>query len=116
MKGDYHAIAKYDGKWYYVNLVWGPLESGFCFDDYCMDDVSFEKNIYCKPQSEGMEITDKFIILKQKRNGKFGVLLLNIGKAVIPFEYDDISFIKGDKSKVKVYNASTGESKILPLG
>lgn len=34
---------------------------------------------------------------------------------VIPFIYDSITFVKGDKSKVEVYNAETGERKVIGL-
>ncbi len=115
MKGDFFAIIKFDGEWYYVNLVWGPLEADFCFNEYDMKDVSYDKNIYCKPQGEEMEFTDKFIILKKKSNNKYGVLNLTSMTCTIPFEYENITFMDNDKSKVKVYNSNVDEYKIVPL-
>lgn len=114
MKGDFFAIIKLEGEWYYVNLVFGPLETDFCFSEYYMEDVSYENNIYCEPQSEEKEITDKFIILKKKSNNKYGVLNLNSMTCIIPFEYDNISFVDNDKSRIKVHSSNNnGHTEIL---
>lgn len=115
MKGDYHAIVKLQGEWYFVNLVWGPLEADFCFSEYEMEDVSCEKNIYCKPQSEKSKIADKFIILQKKDNNKYGVIELNSCRNIIPFEYDNISFVSGDKSKVRVYKSESNQYQEITL-
>ena len=113
--GDYFAIVKFDGEWYLVFLVWGPLEADFCFREYDMNNVSYENNIYCKPQGKELEITDKFIILKKKANNKYGVLNLKTGCTVVPFEYDNISFAENDKSKVRVYSPNSKEYKVVSL-
>ena len=115
MKGDYHAIVKLQGEWYFVNLVWGPLEADFCFSEYEMEDVSCEKNIYCKPQSEKSKIADKFIILQKKDNNKYGVIELSSCRNIIPFEYDNISFVSGDKSKVRVYKSENNQYQEISL-
>ena len=114
-KGDFHAIVKYYGEWYYIDTILGWLPDDFCFNEYYMDDVTYENNIYCKPQSAEMEISDKFIILKKKSNSKYGVLNLNSTTYIIPFEYDNISFVDNDKSKVAAYNSKTNEYKIISL-
>ena len=115
VKEDFFAIVKFEGEWYYVHLPAGPLEGDFCFNEYYMEDVSYENNIYCKPQSENKETTDKFIILKMKSNNKYGVLNLNSMTCIIPFEYDEITFVDNDKSKVRVYNSKTNEYKMVSL-
>lgn len=115
MKGDYFAIVKLQGEWYFVNLVWGPLEADFCFSEYEMEDVSCEKNIYCKPQSEKSMIADKFIILQKKDNNKYGVIELSSYRNIIPFEYDNISFVSGDKSKVRVYKSENNQYQEITL-
>lgn len=122
--GDYCAIVKEQGKWYFKDLNSrdpGLFFYEFCLDEYCMDDVTFEKNIYCEPQDEKKYATKKYIILKKKSNNKYGVLMLcnyyQSGHEIhIPFEYDNISFIDNDKSKVKVYKSSTSEYKVISLG
>ena len=85
-----------------------------------MNDVTFENNIYCEPQGENKSATGKYIFLKKKSNNKYGVLLLHNSidsgnKIYIPFEYDKISFVDNDKSKVTVYNSKTNEYKIISL-
>lgn len=114
-KGDFFTIAKLDRKWYFVNLVWGLLDENFCFDDYQMDNVSYEENIYCIPQSEKKEASDKYIILQKKSNGKYGVLSLVDMKTIIPFDYDNISFVEGDKSKARTSKVGTNETKVFSL-
>lgn len=114
VKGDFFAIVKLDGAWYFVDLILGPHDTDFCFNEYDMEEVSYENNIYCKPQSEKLEITKKFIILRKKENNKYGVLCLNSGTCILPFEYEKICFVENDKSKVKVYEAS-GDYKIVSL-
>ena len=62
--------------------------------------MTYEDHIYCAPLDGKHRIADKFVILKKKETGKYGVLRLNSMNAVVPFEYDSIIFVKGDKSKV----------------
>lgn len=114
-KGDYFAILKTDGEWYYRCLVTGPLPNDFCFSEYDMEDISYEKNIYCEPHSEEKKITDKYIILHKKDSNKYGVLKLNSENSVIPFEYDSISFVSGDKSKVRVYKSENNQYQEFSL-
>lgn len=114
-KGDFYTIAKFDGKWYFLNLALGMLEEDLCLDDYLMDNVSFENNIYCRPQSEKREVTDKYIILQKKSDGKYGVLSLIDAKTIVPFEYDSISFAEGDKSKVRALKIETKETQEFSL-
>lgn len=115
MKGDYFAIIKSRGEWYLVNLVWGPLEADFCFSEYDMEDVSYDQNIYCEPHSRENEITDKFIILQKNDNNKYGVIELNSKRNIIPFEYDNISFVSGNKSKVRVYKSENNQNQEITL-
>lgn len=90
------------------------------FDEYNMENVSYEDNIYSEPYKFG-KLSRKFIILQQKRNNKFGVFRMwptvdfESEYIVIPFIYDSITFVKGDKSKVEVYSAETGERKVIGL-
>lgn len=121
--GDYCAIVKEQGKWYFKDLNSRDPSIffyEFCLDEYYMNDVTFENNIYCEPQGENKSATGKYIILKKKSNNKYGVLLLHNSidsgnKIYIPFEYDKISFVDNDKSKVTVYNSKTNEYKIISL-
>lgn len=121
--GDYCAIVKERGKWYFKDLNSRDPSIffyEFCLDEYYMNDVTFEKNIYCEPQGENKSATGKYIILKKKSNNKYGVLLLHNSidsgnKIYIPFEYDKISFVDNDKSKVAAYNSKTNEYKIISL-
>ncbi len=121
--GDYCALVKEQGKWYFKDLNSRDPSIffyEFCLDEYYMNDVTFENNIYCEPQGENKSATGKYIILKKKSNNKYGVLLLHNSidsgnKIYIPFEYDKISFVDNDKSKVTVYNSKTNEYKMISL-
>lgn len=104
--------------WYYCE---GFHDADYAsFEEYNMDSVSYENNIFSEPYKFGM-FSRKFIILQQKSNNKFGVFRMwplagfESEYVVIPFIYDSITFVRDDKSRVEVYNAETGERKVLSL-
>lgn len=84
------------------------------YEDLDMDNVSYDNHVF-----ENDEVA--YIIVKQLSNNKWGVIPYDYdsrkdkGKETIPFIYDSITFVKGDKSKVEVYNADTGERKVISL-
>ena len=57
---------------------------------------------------------ERFIILKRKSDGKWGVIDI-FGKIVLPFEYDRIEFSPYDKSVLLLYNALSGEENTHKL-
>lgn len=99
---DFSAIVRFkdSGDWICIDLMIGIDAEGDYLNEYCMDGVTYEDHIYCAPLDGKHRIADKFVILKKKETGKYGVLRLNSMNAVVPFEYDSIIFVKGDKSKV----------------
>lgn len=104
---DLHAIIKYNDEWRFTDLVFGPVyDSELIFDDYDMDKITYEDNVYCAINQERHYI--KYLILQNRFTHKFGVLDLVLNKPVIPFEYSKISFVDGDKSKVKAYKDNDG--------
>ena len=117
VRADYMSIVKADdGHWYYYDLLQVADPHHLCFDDYEMENVTYEKNIYSSSKERYFR---HYIILKHKQSQKYGVL--NLGWAaddyttssditkvspkgvVVPFEYDQIKFVDGDKSKVVLY-------------
>lgn len=117
MRADYMSIVKADdGHWYYYDILQVADPHHLCFDDYEMENVTYEKNIYSSSKERYFR---HYIILKHKQSQKYGVL--NLGWAaddyttssditkvspkgvVVPFEYDQIKFVDGDKSKVVLY-------------
>lgn len=85
------------------------------YEDLDMDNVSYDTHVF-----ENDEVA--YIIVKQLSNNKWGVIPYDYDsredrgrKEKIPFIYDSITFVKGDKSKVEVYGAETGERKVISL-
>lgn len=85
------------------------------YEDLDMDNVSYDTHAF-----ENDEVA--YIIVKQLSNNKWGVIPYDYDsredrgrKEKIPFIYDSITFVKGDKSKVEVYSAETGERKVIGL-
>lgn len=84
------------------------------YKDLDMDNVSYDNHVF-----ENDEVA--YIIIRQLSSNKWGVIPYNYdseedkGKEKIPFIYDSITFVKDDKSKVEVYNAETGERKVISL-
>ena len=114
-------IVKMESEWNdEVKLEWigedwvqtGDLDS--FYEDLDMDNVTYDNHVF-----ENEEVA--YIVVKQLSNNKWGVIPYDYdsrkdkGKETIPFIYDSITFVKGDKSKVEVYNAETGERKVISL-
>lgn len=84
------------------------------YEDLDMDNVSYDNHVF-----ENDEVA--YIIVKQLSNDKWGVIPYdydsreNKGEEKIPFIYDSITFVEGEKSKVEVYSAETGERKVVSL-
>lgn len=113
-----YILANNDRGWYYHE---GFHDADYAsFDEYNMENVSYENNIFSEPYKPDV-FSRKFIILQQKENKKFGVFRMwpvvgvESEYIVIPFIYDSITFVKGDKSKVEVYNVETGKREVLGL-
>ena len=98
---DVFAIVKmvYDDKWYLYDWMEVGDPVHFLFDDYEMENVTYQDNVYSSP---GRYFTH-YLIVCRKSDQKYGVLCLNTEKPVIPFIYDKITFKEGDKSKVVLY-------------
>lgn len=114
-RGDYNAVVRCnDGKWYYVNTILGRHPEDFCFDEYEMDDVTYENNVYSKgdedPSSPSFE---HYMILKRKSDHKYGIINPANGHVYVSFKYDFIQFVPDDKSKVVLYES--GKKQIYPL-
>lgn len=83
------------------------LEEAFVGLD--MDNVSYDDHVF-----ENDEYV--YIIVKKLSNNKWGVIEPFVkDKIKVPFIYDSITFVKGDKSKVELYNAKTGKRKTISL-
>lgn len=121
---DHHCLIKEDdGIWYFIDSfnigVGCTCGAIFPLLNYDFTGVSYEKNIYCEPANDYKE-AKKFVILKKKDLDKYGVLMFDVGYSsvpytAIPFVYDSITFVKDDKSKVKVWEESTGERRTINL-
>ena len=87
---------------------------GVSLDEYDMENVTYENNIFCHLPAENSRM-ERYIILKRKADGKWGIIdeFGNVNK--VPFEYDRITFLPGDKSKVKLLDAKTGKETIRDL-
>lgn len=113
-----------DSLWYYVDCfnigVGTGLYSKYPLEKYDFNGVTYENNIYCE-SVDGSKGAKKFVILKERDSGKYGVLMFAPGPyaqppgILVPFVYDNITFVKGDKSKVEVCNDSKGERKVISL-
>ena len=130
---DIKQICKDFGEWGVYNYVAGCIiEEAFVGLD--MDNVSFDDHVF-----ENDEYV--YIIVKKLSNNKWGVIepfdysrcddgknkglfydstgfpqiLPSDGGVKVPFIYDSITFVKGDKSKVELYNAKTGKRKTISL-
>ena len=113
-----------DSLWHYVdcfNITVGiGLYSKYPLEKYDFNGVTCENNIYCEPV-DGSKGAKKFVILKERGSSKYGVLMFAPGpyaqppSILVPFAYDSITFVKGDRSKVEVYNDATGERKVIGL-
>ncbi len=131
---DIDQICKMSGEWGVYNYFAGYIiEEAFVGLD--MDNVSYDDHV--------LE-NDKYvyIIVKKLSNNKWGVIepfdyhlsddgknkglfydsitgfsriLPSDGGVKVPFIYDSITFVKGDKSKVELYNAKTGKRKTISL-
>lgn len=101
-------IIKIDGEWEYGDWV-NYAEIGRSYKGLDMDNVFYDKHVFENGHTA-------YIIVKQLSNNKWGVITEDYEeKETIPFIYDSITFVKGDKSKVEVYNAETGERKVISL-
>ena len=103
-------IIKLDGEWLYGDYI-HMAEIGRSYDGLDMDNVSYDTHVF-----ENDEVA--YIIVKQLSNNKWGVIPYDYDSREdekIPFIYDSITFVKGDKSKVEVYGAETGERKVISL-
>lgn len=112
-RGDYFAIIKSedDDKWYFVNTILGWLPSDFCFDEYDMNDVTYDNNVYSKGSNDPLEpLYCHNIILKRKSDQKYGVINPNGGEIIIPFKYDYIHFLTEDKCTVVLYESGTNST------
>lgn len=119
---DYTFLVKYknDSVWKYI---WGLEPSVYYFrmTDFDMNNFTYNNNVYCTPIDTIQErvYAKKFFIVKEKTSNKYGIIYFNGGRDVIPygtpFIYDNITFVKGDKLKVEVYSAETGERKVISL-
>lgn len=107
VKSDYYGIFNDDGQWYINDLVFMVPAGMVLLDEYDMESVTYENNIFCRLPAEN-EFMERFIILKRKSDGKWGVIDI-FGKTVLPFEYDRIEFSPNDKSVLLLYNALSGE-------
>lgn len=113
-----------DSLWHYVdcfNITVGiGLYSKYPLEKYDFNGVTCENNIYCEPV-DGSKGAKKFVILRERGSSKYGVLMFAPGPyaqppcILVPFVYDSITFVKGDRSKVEVYNDTTGERKVISL-
>ena len=130
---DIKQICKDFGEWGVYNYFAGCIiEEAFVGLD--MDNVSFDDHVF-----ENDEYV--YIIVKKLSNNKWGVIepfdysrcddgknkglfydstgfpqiLPSDGGVKVPFIYDSITFVKGDKSKVELYNAKTGKRKTISL-
>ena len=101
-------ICKDFGEWGVYNYFFGDLlEEAFVGLD--MDNVSYDDHVF-----ENDEYV--YIIVKKLSNNKWGVIEPFVkDKIKVPFIYDSITFVKGDKSKVELYNAKTGKRKTISL-
>lgn len=106
-RGDYHAIVKFmDDRWVLINVFMETLDEDFRYDEYEMDDVTYQDNIYSSGDDDPSTPDYKhYAILRKKSDQKYGVLCLGIIRpdTVIPFIYDKITFKQGDKSTVLLY-------------
>ncbi len=111
---DIEQICKMFGEWGVYSYFSGYIEEGFVGLD--MDNVSYDDHVF-----ENDEYV--YIIVKKLSNNKWGVIepfryyLSDEGEkgVKVPFIYDSITFVKGDKSKVELYNAKTGKRKTISL-
>lgn len=126
-------ICKDFGEWGVDDCFSGDLDEAFVGLD--MDNVSYDDHVF-----ENDEYV--YIIVKKLSNNKWGVIepfdyykcddgknkglfydsitgfsriLPSDGGVKVPFIYDSITFVKGDKSKVELYNAKTGKRKTISL-
>lgn len=113
-KMDYYFIFKSGGHWYMNDLLALIEPDGVSLDEYDMENVTYENNIFCHLPAENSRM-ERYIILKRKADGKWGIIdeFGNVNK--VPFEYDRITFLPGDKSKVKLLDAKTGKETIRDL-
>lgn len=102
-------ICKVFGKWGIDSYSTGYEEAFVGLD---MDYVSYDDHVF-----ENDEYV--YIIVKKLSNNKWGVIepydYYLKDKIKVPFIYDSITFVKGDKSKVELYNAKTGKRKTISL-
>lgn len=107
-RGDYFAIVRFedDNKWYFINTILGWMPSDFCFEEYVMDDVTYDNNVYSKEiQESANSLYNHYIILKRESDQKYGLIDPSCGAVVVPFKYDFIHFVPGDKSKLVLYES-----------
>lgn len=106
-RADYMVIVRWpDIGWTFTNTVFGWMPKDFSFDDYEMEEVTYEKNVYSSSESHYFS---HYIILKRKKDLKCGVIHPASGDHIIPFVYDNIHFVDGDKSRVVVYKGNSSE-------
>ncbi len=119
---------KDENSWGYQSLVTSHTED---LSRYDVEAVTYEQNIYCEFVSvDTIEQAEYFIVLREKESDKFGVLHLSLMDRLdgievedgdpqegvfIPFQYDKIEFVEGDKSKVKAYDYANGTCETFPL-
>ena len=115
-RGDYFAIVRFedDDKWYFINTVFGWMPSDFCFEEYEMDEVTYDNNVYSAESASRPDgLFDHYIILKRKTDQKYGIINPENGHVSLPFKYDYIHFVPDDKSKVVLYES--GKASVYQL-
>lgn len=109
---DRYGIIKADNSWTLVDFVMGPLEDDFCLDEYDMDNVAYETDIYCDENSADGKTTNKYVILRRVDSPEYGVIELMSHEIVVPFSYRKIAFDPTDRSKVIATSDSSTETAI----
>ena len=106
---------KADNSWTLVDFATGPLQDDYCLDEYDVDSVTYDANVYCDPDSEDGKTTKKYIILKRLDTQKYGVIELMSHAVIVPFSYRRIIFDEADKSKVLVADSDKGSYMRISL-
>lgn len=112
---DLYGIVKADNSWTLVDFATGPLQDDYCLDEYDVDSVTYDANVYCDPDSEDGKTTKKYIILKRLDTQKYGVIELMSHAVIVPFSYRRIIFDEADKSKVLVADSDKGSYMRISL-
>lgn len=117
---DAKVLAKLGYGWDYIGFADRPsydIESEYDFSN--ISGRNYENNISSITTKSG-DIRH-FIILKQKKNNKFGIFKFwptyhYVDECIfIPFVYDSIAFVSGDKSKIEIFDSTIKGSRIVSL-